>query len=64
MKIKDYRELLGINQREAAQQLGYAPSVLCRWEAGAIPRRAAMAKIRQWSKGAVTLADFEQQGGE
>lgn len=59
MKLKSYRETLGISQTEAAKQLGISKDVYNSWEYEIrIPRLAMMRKITTWSGGEVMPNDF------
>ena len=58
VKLKAYRELLGLTQADVAERLGTDQANVCRWEDGTIPRIEMVRKIREWSGGAVTAEDF------
>lgn len=59
MKLIDYRKLMGLSRAKAAAQLGTTGPTIYRYETGRmLPSHKAAARIREWSKGAVTLDDL------
>lgn len=59
MKLRKYREKLGIAFSEAARQIGISESQLSRIETGkSTPKPATMRRIMDWSEGMVQPADF------
>lgn len=59
MKLQDYRKLLGLSRAKAASQLGTTGVTIYRYETGRmLPSIKAATRIREWSKGAVTLDDL------
>jgi DNA-binding XRE family transcriptional regulator len=59
MKLQDYRKLLGLSRAKAAAQLNTTGVTLYRYETGRMfPSIKACTRIRDWSKGAVTLDDL------
>lgn len=59
MKLRKYREKLGISFVDAAREIGVSIGQLSRIETGKnIPRPATMERIREWSDGMVLPADF------
>lgn len=64
MKLKDYREAIGIGFTTAAEELGVSESQLSRYESGlSIPRQTVMLRIKKWSKECVQPNDFYYVGG-
>lgn len=59
MKLIDYRKLMGLSRAKAAAQLNTTGVTIYRYETGRIlPSVKASTRIRNWSKGAVTLEDL------
>lgn len=59
MKLRRYREKMGIGFADAAEQLGISESQLSRIETGKCRPRAALVKrIAEWTEGAVRAGDF------
>jgi transcriptional regulator with XRE-family HTH domain len=59
MKLQDYRKLLGLSRAKVAAQLGTTGTTIYRYETGRmLPSVKAATRIREWSKGAVTLEDL------
>ena len=59
MKLKEYREAVGVSFSDAADSLEISKSQLSRYETGqSIPRPDLMIKIKEWSKGCVQPNDF------
>lgn len=59
MKLQDYRKLLGLSRAKAAAQLSTTGVTIYRYETGRmLPSHKAAQRIRNWSKGAVTLDDL------
>lgn len=59
MKLIDYRKLMGLSRAKAAAQLGTTGVTIYRYESGRmLPSIKACTRIRDWSKGAVTLEDL------
>lgn len=59
MKLQDYRKLLGLSRAKAAAELGTTTTTIYRWETGRMyPSIEAAKRIREWTKGAVTLDDL------
>lgn len=59
MKLKEYREAVGISLSDAATHLGVSKGQLSRYESGQrIPRAELMMLIKKWSKGCVQPNDF------
>lgn len=64
MKLIDYRKLMGLSRAKAAAQLNTTGVTLYRYETGRMaPSPKAMARIKHWSKGAVSADDL-LKGGE
>ena len=58
MKLKDYRALIKISRAKAGAALGVTGLSIWRWETGrCMPGGEMLAKIKTWSKGAVTADD-------
>lgn len=59
MKLKEYREAVGVSFSDLKDSLGISKSQLSRYESGqSIPRPDLMIKIKEWSKGCVQPNDF------
>lgn len=59
MKLRRYREKMGIGFADAAEQLGISESQLSRIETGKCrPRAELIKRIAIWTEGAVRAGDF------
>ena len=59
MKLKDYRKLMGLNQKQAAKQLETSQPTINRWEQGLmLPSIKSAVKIIDWSNGQITADDL------
>ena len=59
MKLRRYREKMGIGFADAAEQLGISESQLSRIETGkCVPKPDTIRRIAQWSEGVVQAADY------
>lgn len=63
MKLRDYRELLGLSRSQVAEELGTTGVTVWRWENGkARPNFTQSKRIIAWSKGAVTWEALAGEG--
>ena len=58
MKLREYRELFGLSQKEFAKAANVSGMAISRYESGRIPSSSAMRRIIEVTDGAVTANDF------
>ena len=61
MKLKDYLDENGIARHRFAAILGVHTDAIFRWQRGAVPRKAVMARIVEATGGQVQPSDFYQE---